>query len=42
MGLIFIRDPKIAGCGKKTGRGVIWVGKRWFKSKLTCPTLVDF
>ncbi len=25
MGLLFIHDPKIAGCGKKTGRGVIWV-----------------
>jgi hypothetical protein len=28
IGLLFFRDP---GCGKKTGRGVIWVEKRCFK-----------
>ena len=27
--LLFCRDPKIIGRGKKTGRGVIWVEKRW-------------
>jgi len=31
MGLLFFRDPKIEGCGKKMGREVIWVEKRWFK-----------
>jgi len=28
MGLIFILNPKIAGCGKKKGRGMILVEKR--------------
>jgi hypothetical protein len=31
MELLFFRDPKTKGCGKKTGRGVIWVEKRWIK-----------
>ncbi len=34
MGLLFISDPKIAGCGKKTGRGVIWVEKRCLRVPL--------
>jgi len=41
MGLLFIRDPKISGCGKKTGRGVIWVEKRCSPKDLT-ETLVSF